>query len=270
MSTRNSGRSFKNRVELQNSCLALGHVNTFIPSTLNDWPVYRMERSVKRSRKRAWIWKLMFVLAVLTSVHVLEQSSICTRVIAAQTYSMSGWLFRPSQRKKRRKRAFKKWRFWIRVCKDKLGVGVAEDVYDVFLAIAISVLSTLHVVNNLIASIPYAELKSHKKDSSIQVVPHCRSCHYRLQILLGHMAIRLVKNAKVSVRAITLSPTSWLLAKNGNVVPSNKHPSQVTVDAFKQHKGIPPRLKCLNWQPKWLKHLQSVSENRKEGARKAA
>ena len=35
VSTRNSGRSFKNRVELQNSCLALGHANTFIPSTLN-------------------------------------------------------------------------------------------------------------------------------------------------------------------------------------------------------------------------------------------
>ena len=86
-------------------------------------------------------------------------------------------------------------------------MGVAEDAYDVLLAIAISVLSTLHVVNNLIVSIPYAELKSHKKDSGIQVVPHCRSCHYRLQVLLGHVAIRLVKNAKASVRSITLSPT---------------------------------------------------------------
>ena len=86
-------------------------------------------------------------------------------------------------------------------------MGVAEDAYDVLLAIAISVLSTLHVVNNLIVSIPYAELKSHKKDSGIQVVLHCRACHYRLQILLGHMAIRLAKNAKASVRSITLSPT---------------------------------------------------------------
>ena len=71
------------------------------------------------------------------------------------------------------------------------------------------VLSMLNVVNNLIASISYAELKSHKKDSGIQVGPHCRSCHYRVQILLGHMAIRLVKNAEASVRTITLSPTSW-------------------------------------------------------------
>ena len=88
-------------------------------------------------------------------------------------------------------------------------MGVEEDAYDVLLAIAISVLSMLHVVNNLIASIPYAELKSHKKDSGIQVDPHCCSCHYRLQILLGHMAMQLVKNAKASVRTITLSPTSW-------------------------------------------------------------
>ena len=33
--TRNSGASYKNRVELQNGCLALGHANLFIPSTLN-------------------------------------------------------------------------------------------------------------------------------------------------------------------------------------------------------------------------------------------
>lgn len=35
VSSRNSGASFRNRVELQNGCLALGHANLFIPSTLN-------------------------------------------------------------------------------------------------------------------------------------------------------------------------------------------------------------------------------------------
>ena len=97
------------------------------------------------------------------------------------------------------------------------------------------------------------------------------------------MAIRLVKNAKVSVRAITLSPTSWKeLAKNGDVVPtcSNKAPSQVIADAFKQHKGISPEAKVSELAAQvllhpdevqmWPKYLQSVSENRKEGARKAA
>ena len=33
--TRSSGSSYKNRVELQNRCLVLGHANLFIPSTLN-------------------------------------------------------------------------------------------------------------------------------------------------------------------------------------------------------------------------------------------
>ena len=32
--TKSSGSSYFNRVELQNGCLALGHSNTFIPSTL--------------------------------------------------------------------------------------------------------------------------------------------------------------------------------------------------------------------------------------------
>lgn len=35
ITTRNSGASYKNRVELQNGCLALGHANLFVPSTLN-------------------------------------------------------------------------------------------------------------------------------------------------------------------------------------------------------------------------------------------
>ena len=34
VSTRSSGSSYLNRVELQNGCLSLGHANTFIPSTL--------------------------------------------------------------------------------------------------------------------------------------------------------------------------------------------------------------------------------------------
>ena len=34
VTTRSSGSSYLNRVELQNGCLAHGHSNTFIPSTL--------------------------------------------------------------------------------------------------------------------------------------------------------------------------------------------------------------------------------------------
>ena len=69
------------------------------------------------------------------------------------------------------------------------------------------------------------------------------------------------------------------MAKNGDVVPtcSNKAPSQVIADAFKQHKGIPSEAEVselaalvLDEVQMWLKHLQSVSENRKEGARKPA
>ena len=35
VTSRSSGSSFLNRVELQKGCLALGHANLFIPSTLN-------------------------------------------------------------------------------------------------------------------------------------------------------------------------------------------------------------------------------------------
>ena len=35
VTTRDSGSSNRNRVELQNGCLVLGHSNLFLPSTLN-------------------------------------------------------------------------------------------------------------------------------------------------------------------------------------------------------------------------------------------
>ena len=36
VTTRSSGSSYLNRVELQNGCLSLGHASTFIPSTLAE------------------------------------------------------------------------------------------------------------------------------------------------------------------------------------------------------------------------------------------
>ena len=38
VTSRSSGSSYLNRVELQNGCLSLGHSNTFIPSTLEGEP----------------------------------------------------------------------------------------------------------------------------------------------------------------------------------------------------------------------------------------
>lgn len=35
LTTRSSGSSFMNRVELQNGCMAVAHANLFIPSNLN-------------------------------------------------------------------------------------------------------------------------------------------------------------------------------------------------------------------------------------------
>ena len=42
LTSRSSGSSYLNKVELQNGCLSLGHANLFIPSTLNG-SVYNPE-----------------------------------------------------------------------------------------------------------------------------------------------------------------------------------------------------------------------------------
>ena len=146
-------------------------------------------------------------------------------------------------------------------------MGVAKDAYNMMSSFCF----IYAVVTNLIASTTYAELRRHKKDSGIQMVPHCRSCHYRLQILLGHMATSCQECKSNQLEE---------LAKIGDVVPSNKLPSQVIADAFKQHKEIPSEAELSDLTAKvflhpdevqvLLKHVQSASENRKERERKAA
>ena len=97
-------------------------------------------------------------------------------------------------------------------------MGVAEDAYDVLFAIAI-----IHaVVTNLIASIPYAELKKPQERLWYSDGPPLSFLPLPTPDPLSHIAIRLVKNAKASVRATTFSPTQLEeLAMNGDVVPSS-------------------------------------------------
>ena len=67
------------------------------------------------------------------------------------------------------------------------------------------------------------------------------------------------------------------VGKIGDVVPSNKLPSQVIADAFKQNKETPSEGELSDLTTKvflhpdevqvWLKHVQSVLDNRKEQGR---
>ena len=56
VTTRSSGASYLNRVELQNGCLALGHANLFIPSNLNGSCFDPQTGKVDQDRlKKKWI-----------------------------------------------------------------------------------------------------------------------------------------------------------------------------------------------------------------------
>ena len=66
----------------------------------------------------------------------------------------------------------------------------------------------------------------------------------RLEILPGHMAIRLVKNAKVSGK-------SW---QRMAMLSS----SQVIADAFKQHKGMPSKAEVSELEAQVFLHLDEV------------
>ena len=54
VTTRSSGDSFLNRVELQNGCLARGHSNLLFLRLSMGFPSVKMGNSVKNSTKRTW------------------------------------------------------------------------------------------------------------------------------------------------------------------------------------------------------------------------
>ena len=77
VTTRSSGSSYLNRVELQNGCLALGHSNTFIPSTLAGYVwMLQLEKLMTRNLSRTLAWPLMHTLNVLIILLVAIHSSI--------------------------------------------------------------------------------------------------------------------------------------------------------------------------------------------------
>ena len=62
VTTRSSGSSFLNHVELQNGCLSLGHSNTFIPSTLAGTQTQVL--LIRKSSRRTQVQLLMLTSAV--------------------------------------------------------------------------------------------------------------------------------------------------------------------------------------------------------------
>ena len=68
VTTRNSGSSYLNRVELQNGCLALAHSNLFIPSTLGGSCFSEGELDMEKYR----IWLQMFTSHMLITVLVVK------------------------------------------------------------------------------------------------------------------------------------------------------------------------------------------------------
>ena len=82
VTTRSSGSSYLNKVELQNGCLALAHSNLFIPSTLGGSCISPDTGKVDKQKytiKLIWIWLQMCIYLAQTIVRAEKLSLICTR-----------------------------------------------------------------------------------------------------------------------------------------------------------------------------------------------
>ena len=74
LTSRNSGSSYLNRVELQNGCLAQAHSNVFIPSTLGGSCFNSDTRTIDQDQlKEIWSLLLMFTSIVALCAHVETQ-----------------------------------------------------------------------------------------------------------------------------------------------------------------------------------------------------
>ena len=65
VSTRCSGCSYLNRVELQNGCLALAHSNLFIPSTLNGSCMDMKTGCIDKEKLRVTLMQLQMCISTL-------------------------------------------------------------------------------------------------------------------------------------------------------------------------------------------------------------
>ena len=203
-------------------------------------PVYRMERSIKRSWKRAWIQQLTFILAALTSVHGCAGTVInlykgaCSTDLQHEQVAVKTFLKGTRKEKELLKSEDSELcSLWCLPCLFYLRCCYQSDC-----------------IHPICRPEKPQERFQYSDGPPLSLMPLLTPDPARPY---GSTACQECKGFCMSHY---FNPNQLEeLAKNSDVVPSNKPPSQVIADAFKQHKGIPPRLKCLNWQSKFFSIL---------------
>ena len=278
VSTRNSGSSYRNRVELQNGCLALGHANMFIPSTLHGSCLENGQINEDILFKN---------LNAAIDVYISRVNlSPCADTVINLWKGADSSLY---QEERKAVNIFLKG-------KKNEKKNLQKEQPELFKNIqTIWNLRTSHMMPNLPSQYLFF-LKCCYKENCVH--PICKTGEKEDQVWYPHGppitylpfpmpdATRPYGNSQCKecsgFCAGHYMKHDQLISfvNTGGKLPACKPPSQVIRESFKTHKGIPSDndinalseqvLLPVNEVTMWLNHLQTVQENRAKGAQKAA
>ncbi|CAB4038415.1 Chromatin modification-related YNG2 [Paramuricea clavata] len=278
VSTRNSGSSYRNRVELQNGCLALGHANTFIPPTLHG-------SCIENGQSNEEILFKNLHTAIDVYISRVNHSPCADTVINLWKGADSSL----QQEERKAVNIFLKGKKDVKMQLQKEQPELFQNIKKIWN------LRTNHMTPNLPGQYLFFLQCCYKKGC---VHPICQTgvqeeiVWYPQGPPINYLPIptpdptRPYGNNRCEecsgfCAGHYMKPNQLIsLAKTAGTTPICKPPSQVILESFKTNKGIPDEnaVEALSKQVllpvdevmMWLKHLKTVQENRVEGARKAA
>lgn len=278
ISTRNSGSSYRNRVELQNGCLALAHANVFIPSTLHGSCIRNGEVNDEILFKNldaaidAYVSRVDQAPCAETVIHLWKgaDSKLCQEERAAVNIFLKGKKCEKELLQRENAELYQyikmiwdlrdkhmvpnlpsQYLFFLQCCYDKncvhpvckMGVQEPEVWYPD------GPLTTFLPIPTPDPTRPYGNEQC-KECSNF-----CSEHYMKPQQLINYV-------------------------NNGGKMSDPMPPSQVILESFKRNNGIPSEVVVEQLSRQvllpvdevlmWLNHLKTVQDNRAKGAKKAA
>lgn len=280
VTSRNSGASYRNRVELQNGCQALAHANLFIPSTLNGSCLDGsgginkdiLEKNLD-SAMDVYISRVDGAPCASTSIHLYKGRK-------SDTFQKENYLFKVFLRgtKEAKKELMETHPNLYAKFERVWGVRDMHLVksYPLKYIFLLRCCYKNKCIHPRCAKDWPSEVRKWFADGPpLSFIPVPTPDPNRP---FGHDSC---KECKGKCSGHYMKPDKlWEHVVNGGEVAQARPPSDVILAAYQQHKCIPPRnvmeetakkvLLPLEEVEMWFQHLQQTSENRARGAKKAA
>jgi len=280
ITSRNSGASYRNRVELQNGCLALGHSNLFIPSTLNCSCLTQSGRvdegKLRENLESAidvYIARVDGTPCASTEIHLFKGED-------STEYQKENELLKIYVKGSKSAKAKLEKEHSVMYDKFKATLDIRDrhirKHFPIKYAFILRCCYQDECSHPICAQGKMEEITWYRGGPSIDYLPlpipdpehpfngtGCNKC-----------------SGSCSGHYIDVSDVLQIFDERGHLPPCAQPPSTVLLDTYKKYKCVPPdavvqemseaTLLPLEETRMWFNHLHAISENRKAGAKKAA